>query len=215
MAADAGARRVVYAAVAIAAIALSFCAGVVARPYIKAIVAPTERLSVNPRVSQFQGLPNSADVVLLGDSLTDHGRWSELLPGRVANRGIGRDTVDMVAARADRLPDGPVFVMVGVNDLSLGRSVADVVASYEVLLDRLGDRRVIVQSVLGPANLPVPELNEALSKLSARRGLEFLDLTPLLGYPLRPTYDGIHLTAEGYRLWAAEIKDRYSPSQWR
>ena len=45
-------------------------------------------------------------------------RKAEFLPEfTLANRGIGRDAVAMATARLDRLPRGPVFVMLGINDL--------------------------------------------------------------------------------------------------
>src|SRR5919199_5722857 len=44
-------------------------------------------------VSVFESTPGTADIVMLGDSLTEEGNWTEVLPGwRVINRGIGGDT---------------------------------------------------------------------------------------------------------------------------
>lgn len=189
----------------LSALLLSFAVGVFSRPYIRELFPSAPRIAANPRAIQFESLNGPADIVLLGDSLTDQGRWGELMDLRVANRGIDGDTVRMVAARVDELPDAPVFVMIGINDLTAGRSVEAIVADYTILLDRLRDRQVIVQSVLGPSELEVQELNLVLKDLATQRGLRFLDLSPSLGHPLKYTYDGIHLTAKGYRIWAEEI----------
>lgn len=186
----------------ISAIIVAFTFGVISRPALSGFINGPEPI-FSPRVVQFQDMNDQLfDIVLVGDSLTDHGRWSELLPLRVANRGIGRDTVRMVTARADLIPAGPTYIMIGVNDLVRGRAIDEVVEDYTELLNALGERAVVIQAVLGPETVPVEALNQQLAVLANETGARFLDLSPVLGYPLRTTYDGIHLTSEGYRLWA-------------
>lgn len=190
-------------------IAASFCIGVLARPALKDTLLPREAAIVSPRVSQFEGLNGPVDLVLLGDSLTDHGRWSELLEIKVANRGIGRDTVPMISERLSAMPAAPVFIMAGINDLIEGRAISEITADYSEILEKLQDRRVVVQSVLGPDDLAVSELNHELEQLTNARGVAFLNLTEHLGHPLQYSYDGIHLTSEGYRIWASQIMEQY------
>src|ERR1035437_634694 len=72
----------------------------------------------------FAKMPGPADVVMLGDSITEWSDWRELLPNAdVINRGIRGDTSDGVL---ERLPEvirrNPriVVLMIGVNDLYIG-----------------------------------------------------------------------------------------------
>ncbi len=51
-----------------------------------------------------EAVTRKADVVLLGDSLTDFGEWPDLLPDlSVQNRGISGDTVWGVQKRLDQI----------------------------------------------------------------------------------------------------------------
>lgn len=186
----------------IALIPFVFVLGVLARPYLP---RHTEPPTVSPRAAEFAGLGGTFDLVLLGDSLTDRGRWHELTGLNVANRGIGRDTVSMAANRLDQSVSethGPVFILLGINDLIEGHPIERIVADYRTILQGLSGRRVVVQSVVGPAEYPVQELNAALRDLAASEGVEWLDLTDALGAPLKHTIDGVHLSGEGYRIWA-------------
>jgi len=65
---------------------------------------------------------DSADIVLLGNSLTNGGEWDELLgmPNAV-NRGISGDTTEGIADRLGSITRGKpakIFLMAGVNDVS-------------------------------------------------------------------------------------------------
>jgi len=168
---------------------------------------PPDRPPFSPRVAEFEGLTEPVDIVLLGDSLTDHGRWSELLKVSFANRGIGGDRVGMATRRAEHLPEGPIYVMLGINDLAAGVGIKQIAKDYRALLTALEGRDITVQSVLGPGHLPVRELNRDLQELAAEMGADYMDLTPILGDPLKYTYDGIHLTSDGYRLWAEALNE--------
>ena len=61
------------------------------------------------------------DVVFLGDSITDEGRWAEMFPNLVVhNHGISADRTDHVLMRLDQVTKGQpgmVFLMIGTNDL--------------------------------------------------------------------------------------------------
>ena len=65
----------------------------------------------------------TAPIVMLGDSLTEAAPWDELTGCRqIANRGIGGDTTARVLSRLDEvlsMRPRAVFLMVGVNDISL------------------------------------------------------------------------------------------------
>lgn len=171
------------------------------------------------RVAMFRALPASeVDVVMLGDSHTEGGLWSELLPGvRVLNRGLGWDSSQDVLDRLDeviaRRPRS-VVLLVGIVDLRLGAEPQDVAARVEAIVGRLraAGIRVVVQSVLPVApqlrertNARVAGLNERLKALP-----DYLDLHPVLvkDGALDPslTHDGVHLSGPAYLRWAEVVR---------
>lgn len=95
---------------------LLFASGIAVRPFL-ADLRSNPAPEINIRASQQADLPLSDfDIVMLGDSLTDHGRWTELLPCcTVANRGIGRDTILMLSNRLDAVPNGVIYLMIGAK----------------------------------------------------------------------------------------------------
>jgi lysophospholipase L1-like esterase len=190
--------------------------------------APAPRSSYcQERSSFFRSFGRPADVVMLGDSLTDGAEWQEMFAQpRIVNRGIDGDTTDGVLERvADVLALRPqvVFVMIGINDFAeAGRSVDAVFASYRAIVAALvkGGARVVVQSTL-PCheakaawkscrllNEPIRQLNARLATL-ASNDVVYLDLAALLGAggELRGefTIDGVHLNGDGYRRWRDAI----------
>ena len=161
-----------------------------------------------------------ADLLLLGDSLTDRGEWHELLGRPVANRGIAGDTIAGATARLapiDAQHPKTIAIMLGINDLLSGRSATECAARYTQLLAAVKrfapPPRIIVQSVLpvghdvGLANDVIRQLNDQLRASCATHGCEYIDLVPAFAAPdgaLQPalTSDGVHLTGAGYRRWA-------------
>lgn len=175
------------------------------------------------RVSLFNPLTHRAEVVMIGDSLTDGAEWHELFPGHnIANRGIDSDTTDGVLARLDGLVAARpqlAFVMIGINDFAdAHRSVAAVWASYQQIVQRLerSGITVVVVSTLpchaakgawkscGRYNSKIRALNTRLVRLEGG-SVTFLDLWPALvaGGNLKAefTFDGIHLNGNGYQQW--------------
>lgn len=174
--------------------------------------------------------PSVGGIVMMGDSLTDMGPWSEYFPGSgTINRGISGDTsfgglgrVPQILAMHPRA----VFVMFGTNDLFYGVAVKDVLVNYEKIVDQLaaGDPaiKIYVQSTLSMnptvgadyrhlKNEDVRALNAGLRTMAAIKHVEFVDvsseLTNSLGL-LNETYttDGIHLRQPAYALWAKLIR---------
>ena len=162
------------------------------------------------------------DVVMVGDSLTEGGDWAAMFDGiAVANRGVGgRRARDVSARMDDILATQPevAFVMVGVNDLARGLTVEETFADYIAVVDALAvaDVDVVIQStvecrraVCGNVLDAIRELNGKLAALADERGLVFVDLNRTLsddgGLRAAYTYDGTHLNADGYRLWADAV----------
>lgn len=161
------------------------------------------------------------DVVFVGDSITAGAQWNELFPGvPVRNRGIGGDRTEDLLARIDPLTAGParkVFLKIGTNDLGAGIDEATILENYETILDHFArdapSTTVYVQSVLPRAasyRERVESLNAGIEALAAARGLEFIDLYPAFldeDGSIRDalSYDELHLTGEGYRLWQERL----------
>ena len=169
-------------------------------------------------------------IVMLGDSITAGGQWSELLadaPVPVLNRGIGGDTTRGVLARLDTITAGrpsQLFLKIGTNDLGMGED-AGLLERYGTLLDRIAAEspttEVIVQSVL-PRGIDYRErvetLNAGIQALAAERGLTYVDLyTPMLDDDgsIRDELanDELHLLAPGYALWVEAIGPLVGPHQ--
>jgi lysophospholipase L1-like esterase len=188
------------------------------------------------RTSLFRVIGQKADVVMIGDSLTDGAEWNEMFPEQdIVNRGIDGDTTHGVLARLDtilKLEPKEVFVMIGINDFAeQHRPVATVFAHYRTLVRRLSQAgaQVIVQSTLpcneakaawkscAALNPKITQLNKRLAALASgdNDNVTFLDLWPVLagkgGLKRELTYDGVHLNGEGYRLWKEAIAPHMPP----
>jgi lysophospholipase L1-like esterase len=177
-----------------------------------------------------------ADVVMLGDSITDAAEWTELLPGvDVVNRGLPGDSVSGMLARVGTvttLTPGRVVIMAGINDLNRSRSPSDILVDYRKLILALqsSGAKVTIQSTLYVGhdrgwlgvqrfrnyrrNSSVAELNEGLRMLAAETGADYLDLNAVLApkgeMPEELTIDGVHVAPEGYRLWATTLRQTLS-----
>lgn len=175
-----------------------------------------------------------ADVVMLGDSLTAGVDWSVMLDGegRVLNHGVGGDTVAGFGLRLDPIiAAGPrlCLVMGGINDLRARHPVQGVFDDYVQVVEalRAGGVTPVIQSTLsvspqladhGRVNASVTELNRLLQAYAERDSLTFIDLTAGLSVDGRLrdefTYDGLHLTADAYVVWAEAVQaviDRAPP----
>ncbi|MFK7835618.1 MAG: GDSL-type esterase/lipase family protein [Sulfitobacter sp.] len=178
----------------------------------------------------FETYTPDVDVVMIGDSLTERGLWADAFSQLViANRGTGGDRADQVRARLDAvLATQPehAFILLGINDIFAGREMEDTVQDIAAIVDRLGQAgvRVYLQSALecyvpvcGSKRDAILELNVALNRLAAEAGIAFIDVNAVLsddtGLRLDLTYDGIHLNAKGYALWAEVLAPLMPPKQ--
>ena len=187
---------------------------------------PPRQMFVNPRtfVNADVDLISSAtaDVVMVGDSITNLGRWNEYFPNtRIINRGVGGDTISGVLRRSPEIlarRPRQIFLYIGVNDVVSGNTNEEILPVYDAVIRRLGSQgaTVYVQSIAcgercsDEQMAQLAELNAALATLARQRGAQFVDLARALGGPWRmnPTYthDGLHFTGEGYRRWIETIR---------
>ena len=187
-------------------------------------------------VAKFRADETSAPkgaTVLLGDSITA-GWPAGLFPDKpTVNRGIGGDFIggwkfpgvgDRLDTSIIALKPKRIFLMIGANDcLDIGPPMETKVAGYALLLDKLKqaapDAKVYVQSCLPvtrerweymqPA---IKELNSHIERLAKERGFVYVDLHSKFTGPdgkMRPelTSDGLHVSKDGYELWAKTLMD--------
>jgi len=166
-----------------------------------------------------------ADVVMLGNSLTYNVNWNELM-GRtsIVNRGIASDITEGYLHRLDavvKLKPRLCFIEGGINDIYAGVPVDLIYANYKRIVEELKRNAIvpIIQSTLYVSprwhdyqtnNRSVKRLNAHLRQYAATNGIEFIDLNKALGaddvLDDSLTYDGVHLNAQGYALWAPKVK---------
>jgi lysophospholipase L1-like esterase len=163
---------------------------------------------------------DSASIVMLGNSITFGVQWNELMgrPG-IVNRGIGSDVTRGFLHRMNtvyRLHPALCCVMGGINDLYNDIPVDSVFSTYVRIIRGLQDHNItpLIQSTLyvsprwkrsAEKNREVDALNRLLEAYARKEGIDYLPLNDVLssGGQLRDdvTFDGVHLTAAGYRLW--------------
>ncbi len=183
--------------------------------------------------SLFEVLPiTSADLVFLGNSITDGCEWAELFDNRhVKNRGISGDRTSWMLERLDPIIAGhpkKVFLMIGINDLACDVTPAQVVTNIRRIVDRLQAEsrwtKIYIQSILPvngrdfskfknhyPHSAEIVPLNRKLQALCVEKGIVYLDVWSALAdatgqLDKRFTNDGLHLMGEGYLVWKEIIK---------
>ncbi len=190
------------------------------------------------KIAQFlaenDSLPKGG-VVFLGDSITDLYPLQTYFPERVLiNRGIGGDTTTGLLERLDDtvivLEPTVLVLLIGVNDLSLGRSVEAIAADYATILDRLKtalpDLVIYVVSVYpvngseyAPLELiadKIPPLNALIAAHADGVDATYIDIYPALldvatgRLNLAYADDGLHPNAAGYAVITAALRDALS-----
>ncbi len=180
-------------------------------------------LVVSSAYAQQQSSIGSADIVMLGDSITQAGPWNALFPkAHILNRGVsGYSTHDLLRELNMTIALQPrkVFLMIGINDLLRGASVGEIFDRYLMILDALQKAgiKVYLQATVECARAQcgdtvdkVRALNEKLKQIANTRGLTWIDLNPGLtsqtqGLLAQYTTDGLHLSMPAYRYWAEQL----------
>ena len=176
----------------------------------------------------------TGQTVFIGDSITakyklgPHYRKAEL---ECYNRGISGDTTDWLITRLEvslfELEPSKIVLMIGTNDINGGKTPDEIATNYSLILSlisqRLPNADVICVSVI-PQNEEYSEdahenngriklTNEKIEALAHKYGYEYVDLYSHLtdesgllkrGY----SYDGLHLSRRGYRVWTRVMKDK-------
>jgi lysophospholipase L1-like esterase len=165
-------------------------------------------------------------TVFLGDSLTEGFDLDYFFPLiDLVNRGISGDTTIQVSFRLDEIVNSRparVFLMIGINDLFHGFSPEEVTSNIREIMERLKDTPgFFLQSILPVnetnllvgtnLNTLIHETNNQLRRYCKGEKFTFLDFHSAFlnnsgQMDSKYTYDGAHLTHEGYHLWASLLK---------
>ena len=186
-----------------------------------------------PRVALMKTFRHSKkDIVFLGNSIIFWAEWSEFLGNRhIRNRGIPGDTSYGVLDRLDEVTGGKpakVFLMIGINDLARNVPPNVLLQNCERIVRRIKEEspgtKMYLQTLL-PTNdsfnkLPnhcnkddlIRMVNAGLVDLSKAEQVTFIDLYSQFvdhagKLKKELTWDGVHLTAEGYTKWAEILKE--------
>ena len=94
------------------------------------------------RASHFATLNiDSNDIVFVGNSLSDNGRWNEMFDNaNIKNRGIIGDIVQGISDRIDFVTKGhpqKIFLLVGVNDVSHHLTPDSIATAVEKLIVKI------------------------------------------------------------------------------
>ena len=165
----------------------------------------------------FESYTTQADVVMVGDSITDAAEWQEMFAGiTIVNRGISGDTTEGLLNRLQgviRTGAKKAFIMIGVNDFTYTDSVDEVFKNYQQVVETLVAAGIdpYIQSTIqvGPDkteySLKIAELNRRLGIFATENGIIFIDLNRVLAPAgtLEESYslDQVHLNANGYIEW--------------
>jgi lysophospholipase L1-like esterase len=184
----------------------------------------------------FNALPvQKHAIVFLGNSITEHGEWPELVAGKrpVINRGVGGDnTFGLLARLNDVLAAEPekIFLLIGINDLFRKLPYNVTINNYQRIISAVKagspKTKLYIQSVLpinedmlkqpyaAGRNAMVLELNKRIAALAQAEGITFINIHPLFlnveGKLKRElSIDGVHLKPKAYITWVAYLKSKH------
>jgi lysophospholipase L1-like esterase len=180
----------------------------------------------------YESYPHAkTDIVFLGNSLTDRVDWNELLGmSNVHNRGISGDITFGVLQRLHEVINGhpaKVFILIGINDISRNIPDSVILENYKKIIERIKTgsphTKIYFQTLL-PVNNEFTQfknhynkdkhilwLNYQIKLLGNREKITVIDLYPHFlndqnKLEKKYTLDGLHVNAEGYKVWAVILK---------
>jgi len=182
--------------------------------------------------TMYQSEPiKSTDTVFLGDSLTESFDLQKHF-GRndLRNRGMSGNMTEHVLYRLEEITNAKparLFLMIGINDIYQGMDKKNILANITRIIDELlqksPETKLYIQSILPvnakkllidkSINTTIYQANNELRNICKEKLLTFTDIHPDFlndkgEMDTIYTYDGVHLTALGYILWA-ELLQRF------
>ncbi len=200
-------------------------------PALAAEARAQEENRWEPKIRQFEEqdkkeMPPAGGILFVGSSSIVGWKVDECFPGLpVINRGFGGSQIADSVHFADRivLPYRPKIIVLyaGDNDTAAGKSPEQVLRDYRQFVkkvhDGLPETRIVFVAIkpsIRRWNL-VDEMREANRLIRAAtekdKRLVYVDIDgPMIGDDGKPRpelfkRDGLHLNAEGYKLWSARV----------
>lgn len=184
------------------------------------------------RLDFFRKMPNQKnEIVFLGNSITEGGKWQELIPNKpVVNRGVSGDVTFGVIARMDEVlaaKPAKIFILIGINDMKRGTPQAVILNNYMKIIRMVKTQspatKIFVESVLpiNKAMLPasyaklsnpaILEMNDQLKAICEKEKLNYVNLHEVFAgadgeLKKELSLDGLHLRSAAYILWADYLK---------
>jgi lysophospholipase L1-like esterase len=169
------------------------------------------------------------EFLFLGDSLIEFFNWQQRFPDRlVYNLGIAGETAEGLLSRLPHViarckSPSLVMIMTGTNNIVM--EDYGFLATYGTIIDLLQKqyaKTTIVMSSLLPFSLSylgeaVSRVNKRLKSIACEKNIYYLDLHPLFldeyEKPVTPFFeaDGVHLSKNGYEIWAAALEQTILP----
>lgn len=167
---------------------------------------------------------NKGDIVFLGTSLTEAFPLYELFPGNlpIKNRGIGGNNSSQITANvynyAIKQPS-KIIIEMGINDLNKHVPIASIIDNYKntitIIKTVSPGTKVYCQSILPTCYeyqwlMPnIISANQQIASLCKGRKIQYIDSFNAFlkngSMDSSFTYDGLHLTWDGYRTWLSQI----------
>jgi lysophospholipase L1-like esterase len=172
----------------------------------------------------------SKDIVFLGDSLTETFDLQKYFgKDNLRNRGMSGNMTEHVLYRLEEIfkaKPAILFLMIGINDIYQGVKPEFVIGNISRILTELQENTpqtvIYCQSILPVnesrllsfenINSKVYQVNNSLREFCKENNIQFIDIHPdFLNHQGQMdeiyTYDGVHLTEQGYRYWSELIRD--------
>jgi len=171
-----------------------------------------------------------SDIVFIGDSLTESFDLKKHFgKNNLRNRGMSGNMTEHVLYRLEEITNAKpakVFLMIGINDIYQGQASDDVISNITKILNEILEKSpqttLYCQSILPVnedqllsfenINAKVYQVNNRLREFCKNSNITFIDIHPdFLNHKgqmdEKYTYDGVHLTQDGYIFWSGLIKD--------
>jgi lysophospholipase L1-like esterase len=169
---------------------------------------------------------HAADLIFIGDSITEQWRWGAGRPvwnqhfeERAFDFGLGADKTEHTLWRLENidlpgLAPKAAVIMIGTNNVNdtpedIAAGVKAVIAATQ---KKFAGIKVVLVSILPNtrAGEKMAQVNALIAPLADRKQVYYLDLASKF-VPVGDNWKGLgrdklHLTAEGYEAWAAELE---------
>jgi lysophospholipase L1-like esterase len=166
------------------------------------------------------------DLLFLGDSLIEYFDWQDRFPAyNAVNLGIAGESVHGLLSRIRKVKDhcpaaDSIFIMSGINNVAMGD--LSFIDEYATILDKLTGfypcAEIYIHSLMPVivnfiSDDSIKNVNASLKKLAHDSGVEYLDIYSRFidtkGNAIKEYLldDGVHLSREGYYVWAVAVEE--------